>query len=78
MWLAVRSGLGELKRTFVVNVRHLMLRPLTLRMPARPEARHRRRVLKSYLTLLPAMLRDRWMMNRRISRGSLMKWEVSK
>jgi hypothetical protein len=49
-----------------------------LRMPARPEARHRRRVLKSYLTLLPAMLRDRWMMNRRISRGSLMKWEVSK
>ena len=78
MWLAVRSGLGEVKRTFVVNVRHLVLRPLTLRMPARPEARHRRRVLKSYLTLLPAMLRDRWMMNRRISRGSLMKWEVSK
>ena len=78
LWLAVRSGLGEVKRTVMVNVRHLILRPLTLRMPARPEARHRRRVLKSYLGLVPAMLRDRWMMNRRVSRSSLMKWEVSK
>jgi hypothetical protein len=78
MWLALRSGLGEIKRTAVVNVRHLVLRPLTLRMPARPEARHRRRVLKSYLSLLPAMLRDRWMMDRHVSRGSLMRWEVSK
>ncbi len=78
MWLAVRSGLGEVKRTVVVNVRHLVLRPLTLRMPSRPEARHRRRVLRSYLSLLPAMLRDRWMMDRHVSRGSLMRWEVSK
>ncbi|CAB4570638.1 unannotated protein [freshwater metagenome] len=78
MWLAVRSGLGEIKRTVMVNVRHLVLRPLTLRMPARPEARHRRRVLRSYLGLLPAMLRDRWMMDRHVSRASLMRWEVSK
>lgn len=77
-WLAVRSGLGEVKRTVVINVRHLVLRPLTLRMPARPEARHRRRVLRSYLSLLPAMLRDRWMMDRHVSRRSLMRWEVSK
>jgi len=78
LWLAVRSGSGEVKRTIVVNVRHLVLRPLTLRMPSRPEARHRRLVLKSYLGLLPAMLRERWMMDRYTSRRSLMRWEVSK
>jgi hypothetical protein len=78
IWLAVRSGLGEVKRTVVINVRHLVLRPLTLRMPSRPEAAMRRRVLKSYLLLVPAMLRDRWLMDRRCSRQSLMKWEVSK
>ena len=78
LWLAVRSGLGEVRRTFIINVRHLILRPLTLRMPARPEAAMRRRVLKSYISLLPAMLRDRWLMDRRCSRESLMKWEVSK
>jgi len=78
IWLAVRSGLGEVKRTAVINVRHLILRPLTLRMPARPEAAMRRRVLKSYISLVPAMLRDRWLMDRRCSRQSLMKWEVSK
>ena len=78
LWLAVRSGLGELKRTVIIIIRHLILRPLTLRMPARPEAAMRRRVLKSYLSLVPAMLRDRWLMDRRCSRQSLMKWEVSK
>ena len=78
LWLAARSGLGEVRRTAIINVRHLILRPLTLRMPARPEAAMRRRVLKSYLSLVPAMLRDRWLMDRRCSRQSLMKWEVSK
>ena len=78
LWLALRSGLGEIKRTLVINVRHLILRPLTLRMPSRPEAAMRRRVLKSYLSLAPAMLRDRWLMDRRRSRRSMMKWEVSK
>jgi hypothetical protein len=78
LWLAVRSGLGEVRRTVIINVRHLILRPLTLRMPARPEAAMRRRVLKSYISLVPAMLRDRWLMDRRCSRESLMKWEVSK
>ena len=78
LWLAVRSGLGEVRRTAIINVRHLILRPLTLRMPARPEAAMRRRVLKSYLSLVPAMLRERWLMDRRCSRQSLMKWEVSK
>ena len=78
LWLAARSGLGEVRRTVIINGRHLILRPLTLRMPARPEAAMRRRVLKSYLLLVPAMLRDRWLMDRRCSRQSLMKWEVSK
>jgi len=76
--VALRAALGEIKRATSVNVRHLVLRPLTLRMPARPEAALRRRVLFSYLSLLPGFLRDRWMMDRRVSRRSLMKWETTK
>ena len=76
--LALRAGLGELKRTIVANVRGLVWRPLTLRMPDRPEAAHRRRVLFSYLSLLPGVLRDRWLMDRRVTRRSLMSWEVAK
>jgi len=76
--LALRAGLGELKRTVVANLRGLVWRPLTLRMPDRPEAAHRRRVLASYLSLLPGVLRDRWMMDRRVTRRSLMSWEVAK
>lgn len=78
LWLAVRSGLGEVRRTATVNIRHLVLRPLTLRMPSRPEARLRRRVLMSYVSLLPTMLRDRWLMDRRVGRRSLMKWQTTK
>jgi len=76
--LALRAGLGECKRTVVANLRGLVWRPLTLRMPDRPEAAHRRRVLASYLSLLPGVLRDRWMMDRRVARRSLMAWEVQK
>jgi GT2 family glycosyltransferase len=76
--LAWRAGLGEAKRTLIANLRGLVWRPLTLRMPDRPEAAHRRRVFGSYLSLLPGVLRDRWMMNRRVSRRSLMTWETAK
>ena len=76
--LALRAGLGEAKRTLIANLRGLVWRPLTLRMPDRPEAAHRRRVFGSYLSLLPRMLRDRWMMDRRVSRRSLLSWEVAK
>jgi len=76
--LAWRAGLGEVKRTALANLRGLVWRPLTLRMPDRPEAAHRRRVLGSYLSLLPGVLRDRWMMDRRVTRRSLMAWEVVK
>jgi len=76
--VALRAALGEAKRAVSINVRHLVLRPLTLRMPAKPEAALRRRVFLSYLSLLPGFLRDRWMMDRRVSRRSLMRWETRK
>jgi len=47
-------------------------------MPLRVVAAERRHVLLSYVKHLPGMLRDRWMMDRRVSRRSLMKWEVTK
>jgi GT2 family glycosyltransferase len=76
--LAWRSGLGEVRRAASVTVRHYVLRPLTLRLPARPEVAHRWKVCAGYLRLLPAMLRDRWSPGRTVSRDDVMRWEVVK
>lgn len=76
--LVVRSGLGELRRMIHRNVKDLFVRPLTLRSPIREEARHRRQVFFSYVSLLPSVLRDRWLLDRRVSRRSIMAWQVHK
>jgi GT2 family glycosyltransferase len=76
--LAWRSGLGEVRRAVTTTIRHYVLRPLTLRLPARPEVAHRWKVCSGYLRLLPAMLRDRWMPGRTVPRNDVMEWEVVK
>ena len=76
--LAWRSGLGEVRRAVTATIRHYVLRPLTLRLPARPEVSHRWKVCGGYLRLLPATLRDRWMTQRSVSREAIMEWEVVK
>jgi GT2 family glycosyltransferase len=76
--VALRSGLGELRRLIGAHVRHYVIRPLTLRMPVRAEVAHRRKVSVGYLQLLPAMLRDRWGTPRSVTRRSIMVWEVDK
>ena len=76
--LAWRSGLGEVRRAVSTTIRHYVLRPLTLRLPARPEVAHRWKVCAGYLRLLPAMLRDRWSPGRTVSRDDVMRWEVVK
>jgi GT2 family glycosyltransferase len=76
--LAWRSGIGEVRRAVTGTIRHYVLRPLTLRLPARPEMAHRWKVCGSYLRLLPAMLRDRWAPGRTVDRDEVMVWEVVK
>jgi GT2 family glycosyltransferase len=76
--LVWRSGLGEVRRAVTGTIRHYVLRPLTLRLPARPEVAHRWKVCGSYLRLLPAMLRDRWAPGRTVARNEVMAWEVVK
>lgn len=76
--LATRAGLGEARRCARTVVRDVLARPLTLRMPVRDEAAHRWRVLRSYLGVLPGMLRDRWRSGRTVRRRELMRWEVAK
>ncbi len=76
--LAWRSGLGEVRRATTTTIRHYVLRPLTLRLPARPEVAHRWAVCSGYLRLLPAMLRDRWSSGRTVARQDVMRWEVEK
>ena len=76
--LAWRSGLGEVRRLVTTTIRHYVLRPLTLRLPARPEVAHRWQVCSGYLRLLPGMLRDRWARGRTVAREDVMEWEVVK
>ena len=76
--LAWRAGLGEVRRAVTGTIRHYIVRPLTLRLPARPEVAHRWRVCGSYLRLTPAMLRDRWAPGRTVPRDEVMRWEVVK
>ncbi|HEY3484465.1 MAG TPA: glycosyltransferase family 2 protein, partial [Ilumatobacteraceae bacterium] len=76
--LALRSGLGEVRRLVATTVRNYLIRPLTLRLPRPPEVRHRRAVTLAYLRALPSMLRSRRSAKRSVSRESLMAWEVDK
>ncbi len=77
MGLVVRSGLGELRRLVVAVVRHFVIRPLTLRLPARIEVSRRWQVTRSYLGLLPAMVRSRRAMGS-LDRSAPMSWQVDK
>lgn len=76
--LAARAVTGHVSRLVKRTVRDLLLRPLTLRMPTRAEAAHSWRVLRSYLSLAPAMLRERRRQQLRRTRAEIMRWETVK
>ena len=76
--LALRAGLGEVRRFARNMVSAYVMRPLRLQMPERSHSAHRRRVLKSYLRLLPAMVRARRAAHPKVDRASLMSWEMTK
>jgi len=50
---------GEIRHCVRVNLALLVKRPLTLRMPSKPEPAHRRRVLGAMLKRLPGAFRSR-------------------
>jgi hypothetical protein len=75
---AIRVGVGELRRAASTVVRHLVLRPLRLRLPVRAEIRFRLRVTRGYLTLLPAMLAARWQSGATVKRRTIDTWQVDK
>jgi len=75
---AIRVGIGELRRAASTVVRHLVLRPLRLRLPVRAEVRFRLRVTRGYLTLLPAMLAARWQSGATVKRRTIDTWQVDK
>ena len=77
--LALRAGLGEIRRFVRSALSGYIGRPIRLQMPERRVPAHRRRVLISYLRLLPAMLRERRATEPVVSRRHLMtSWEVTK
>lgn len=74
----VRTGLGQFRRLAIDIVRHLVVRPLTLRMPLMTEVRNDWQVTRSYLQLLPAMLRARYAQRPTVARHAVIAWEVDK
>ena len=76
--LALRAGLGEVRRFVRTMLSAYIGRPLRLQMPERHESAHRRRVCKSYLQILPSMLRDRRSAKPTVERAALMSWETTK
>ncbi len=76
--LALRAGLGEVRRFVRRTFSAYIIRPLRLQMPERHDSAHRRRVLVSYARLLPGVLRDRRAAKPSVDRKSLMSWEVTK
>lgn len=76
--LAVRAGLGEIRRCIRCQLSAFVVRPLRLQMPERHESAHRRKVAGSYLRELWPMLRDRRAAKLTVDRDSVMKWEVTK
>lgn len=76
--LALRAGLGELRRCLRWQVSAYVMRPLRLQMPERVESAHRRKVVRGYLRDLPGMLRDRRATRPVVSREALMRWEMTK
>jgi GT2 family glycosyltransferase len=76
--LAVEQVGGFTWRLGKRTVRDLFLRPLTLRLPTLAEPRHGWRVLRSYLKLAPAMLRERRAQRHDVARSAVMRWETVK
>jgi GT2 family glycosyltransferase len=79
---AVRVVAGELRRCAATLVRHLVVRPLTLRLPVRAEIRFRLRVTLGTLRLLPAMVAARYATvsgaRATVRRRTIASWEVDK
>ncbi len=76
--LAIRAGLGEVRRFVRCMLSAYVRRPLRLQMPERNESAHRRKVVASYLRELRPMIRDRRATAPSVDRSSLMSWEVTK
>lgn len=76
--VALRAGVGEVRRFVRCMLSAYIGRPLRLQMPERNESAHRRRVLSSYLQLLPAMVRARRAAKPSVDRTALMSWQVTK
>lgn len=75
--MVVRSAIGELRRLVVAVGRHFVIRPLTLRLPARIEVTRRWQVTRSYFGLLPSMLKSRRALGP-VDRSAPMAWQVDK
>ncbi len=69
----------EIRHCVRVNLALLVKRPLTLKMPSRPEPRHRRRVLGHILRMMPAALLSGIQDTTTVRRANVRKrWETVK
>lgn len=76
--IAARAGLGEIYRLINGMYREVFLQIVNREEPSLEMTKSRWKVVKSYLVVLPSMLYQRWTMERRVSRRSLMVWQKDK
>ncbi len=78
-WLAAISAVvGELRRFGRLGTQDIVKPMLRLSPPRLRELRLRWRILRSYFSMLPGVLRDRWSMKLRRSRAQIFLWAVQK
>lgn len=76
--LAARVVLSETRRLAAAVAQHVVRPVLRLRFPRSTEPRHRWRVWRSLVGLMPHALRHRWREPIVVSRASLLRWESRK
>lgn len=76
--LALRAGVGEVQRLVRSLWIDVVVQLGSRRTPQWKNVERRVKVVGSYVALLPAMLYQRWSMERRVARRRLMVWEKEK
>lgn len=76
--IGARAGLGEIYRLINGVFREVFLQIANREKPSLQITKSRWKVVKSYLGVLPSMLYQRWTMERRVPRRSLMVWQKDK
>lgn len=76
--VALKAGMGELRRLLHSVLSNILLRLLKFRIPSLADPRFKWHVFRSYVQLLPLAIKNRWLVHPRQSRRRVMSLAVEK